>query len=128
MKTYTVFGWPNASDYDAGKPASHVVFVKAKDEADADDKGDRKLAREHGKCDVILSEEATHNLDGFASAADLRAHGESLKGVAPPAYCDYAIAKARAMEMRAVGDISAALQHEGDCEALYAVIRGEWRW
>lgn len=57
MKTYIVRGWINGSDYDEKKTADYAVKVRAKDEGEADDKGDRKIKREHGECSVIVSEE-----------------------------------------------------------------------
>ncbi len=54
---FRVSGWLNGSDYDASKPANYSVTLRAKDESQADTKGDRQIERLHGKCDVIVSEE-----------------------------------------------------------------------
>ena len=55
-KKYIVFGWLNGHDYDCYKPANYTVEISAKDESEADEKGDKKLAKLHGKCEVIVSE------------------------------------------------------------------------
>jgi hypothetical protein len=54
---YKVSGWLNGSSYEANKPANYTVNVRAKNEEQADTKGDNLLKKLHGACDVVISEE-----------------------------------------------------------------------
>lgn len=54
MKNYLVCGWLNADDYDAGKAANQCLPIKAKDESEAEDKGEKKFRQ---KCEVVVATE-----------------------------------------------------------------------
>jgi hypothetical protein len=69
------------------------------------------------------------NLDGFASADDLREHGEEMESKgAPSVYIIYASEKADAMELRASGEIAQAIAKEHTCEKLYRRMPDAWKW
>ena len=53
---YKVYGWLNGGNFDVGDEASAIVTVMATDEGDAEDKGDTKLRKLVGTCDVIVAE------------------------------------------------------------------------
>jgi hypothetical protein len=70
-----------------------------------------------------LADVCIPNLDGFATAAELRTLATIYGRLA--AYADL---KASAMELRAKGDIEAALSFERTCETTYRKLP-EWaRW
>lgn len=70
-----------------------------------------------------LADVCIPNLDGFATAGELRTLATIYSLLA--AYADH---KASAMELRAKGDIEAALAFERCCEASYRKLP-EWaRW
>ena len=59
MKTkYIVYGWLNGGNFDVGDEPSARVEVTASDEADAENKGELKLRKLIGNCDVIVAEKA----------------------------------------------------------------------
>jgi hypothetical protein len=57
---WTVQGWLNGDDHDAGKPPSATITVTALDESEADTKGDKKLKSFIGECDVVVSTQDNH--------------------------------------------------------------------
>ena len=75
-----------------------------------------------------LHSHRAENLDGFFSSADLRAHAASVANVAPGDYLQYAEYKAKAMELRAAGDIVQAIGYEHSCDALFNHMPKRWRW
>lgn len=52
---WIIHGWFNNDDYENGKPANHYVILTAKDESEADEKGDKKITKLYGTCEVIVS-------------------------------------------------------------------------
>ena len=54
MKNYLVCGWISADDYDAGKAATQCLPIRAKDESEAEDKGEKKFRQ---KCEVVVATE-----------------------------------------------------------------------
>lgn len=59
MKMYIVYGWINGNDFDAYKPADYTIELKAKNEEEAEEKGDRLLKKKYDNCEVIIAEEIT---------------------------------------------------------------------
>lgn len=50
---YTVFGWHNGCDFDAGKPADCVAVILATSESEAEHKANKGFKRDVGGCDVV---------------------------------------------------------------------------
>lgn len=50
---YTVNGWDNGADYDAGKPANRSHTVRAMDEGDAETVADAYWLRQGIRCEVV---------------------------------------------------------------------------
>jgi hypothetical protein len=44
MHNYVVYGWMNGSDYEEGKPADHSIKIRARNEGQAEDIGEKQMA------------------------------------------------------------------------------------
>lgn len=57
MHNYVVYGWMNGSDYEQGKQADHKVTVRARNEGQAEDVGEKQLIKQVGKMEVVYASE-----------------------------------------------------------------------
>lgn len=53
---FAVYAWVNASDYDEGAPANHVLTIAAKNASEAEQIAEKKLRAKFGRMDVIDSQ------------------------------------------------------------------------
>ena len=53
MKTYTVAGWFNGSDFDKDSEPNCVVEVRAKSSSEAEDRADGLFRKNYGVCEVV---------------------------------------------------------------------------
>lgn len=68
---YRVTAWANGADYDAKKEPDYTILIRANNETEAEESADRKLARQHGKCEVIGDAEELNEMPTIKELANL---------------------------------------------------------